>query len=183
MTTRHCSAKDRHPGGRSAFSLIELVAVTLVVGILSGVAVVAVSNATGTRPSLAATQLLRDLTYVRQRAMATGIRSWVVVNTGAEMWTVLVEDPASPGFAGATIPNDPAMHQPFVVSLSDHFPGVDIVSANFDTTLTIGFDWQGQPWSYNGTENVLVADGTVTFNGGHIVVVKAKTGHILYTPP
>ncbi len=79
------------------FSLIELIAVMIVVGILAAAVAPVLSATARTRAAMAARHLVRDLTFARQRAVATGTRSWVVFDTAAETWTVLVEDPASPG--------------------------------------------------------------------------------------
>ncbi len=166
------------------FSLIELVAVMLIVGILAGAAVVSLSSTTNNRSTMAAKQLLRDLTFARQRAVATGTPSWIDFDpgVGVETWTVKAEDPVSvpTGWSDASVLTDPATGQPFVQTLGvGSFAGVALSAAGFDTFQIVGFDWMGQPWTYDGgTELALVADGTITISGGHTVTVEAGTGHI-----
>ena len=163
---------------RTAFTLLELAAVMSIIVILSGVAVVSLSNLQATREKLVVAHLQGDLTYVRQRAMTTGIRTWIQFDTVGDTWTVLEEDPAAPGMAGASVADDPARSAPFVVDIDEDFPGADMTSAAFDGAAFVGFDWLGQPWSYNGVEAALAADGTVSFSGGGGVSVLAETGLI-----
>ncbi len=164
------------------FSLMELVVVMTVTVVMSGVAVVALSSTTGNRASIAAKRLLRDMTFARQRAIATGTGTWVVFNTGAETWSVLSEDPSSPGRAGATPLIDPATGADMVETLgAGTFIGVELVSAVFDAGSEVGFDWLGQP--LNAADTTLGAAGTVTLSDGHQITVTISTGHIAYVAP
>ncbi len=176
----------RRPRRGGGFSLLELVAVMVIVGILAGAAVVTLSTTTGNRTKMAATQLLRDLTFARQRAVATGTPSWVRLETGPKTWSILTEDPVSggTGWSDAAIIDDPATGQPFVQTLGvTPFFGVDLLTADFDGNDKVKFDWLGQPRTWNGaTETALPADGTVTLTGGHTVTVAAETGHISVSP-
>ena len=164
------------------FSLIELIAVMVIVGILAAVAAPVLSAATGARAAMAAKQLVRDLTFARQRAVATGTRSWVVLDTAADTWSVLAEDPSSPGRINAAVLTDPATSGPFVQSLGvNQFVGVQVVTAAFDGNVEIGFDWLGRP--LNQTEAALAAQGSVTLSGSHVITVEVESGFVAYTPP
>ncbi len=175
----------RRPRRGGGFSLLELVAVMVIAGILAGAAVVTLSTTTGNRSKMAADQLLRDLTFARQRAVATGTPSWVQFDIGAETWSILAEDPVSAGtgWTDAAIIDDPATNQPFVQTLgASPYIGVDLLTVGFDGNDKVKFDWLGQPLTYGTTETSLVADGTVTLSGGHTVTVEAETGHIIVSP-
>jgi Tfp pilus assembly protein FimT len=162
--------------------LIELVAVMVIVAILAAAAVPSLDAMADTRGAMAAKQLVRDLTYARQRALASGSVTWVVFDAAADSWSVLAEDPAAPGRAGATVLTDAALGRSFVQQLNvGSFVGVEIVSADIDGDAEIGFDWLGAP--RNAAEAELAAAGTVTLTGNHVVTVAAATGHVSYTAP
>jgi Tfp pilus assembly protein FimT len=156
----------------------------IIAGILAGAAVVTLSNTTGNRSTMAAKQLLRDLTFARQRAVATGTQSWVVFDTNNHKWSLLVEDPAVGTRASATALTDPATGQDFVQQLdASQFVGVQLDTMDFENEVELGFDWQGKPWKYDGAvESSLGATGTVTVTGGQGVSVEIDSGHIAYTP-
>ncbi|MHC4429355.1 MAG: pilus assembly FimT family protein, partial [Planctomycetota bacterium] len=156
----------------------------VVVGIVSATAVVSLSSTTGNRATMAAKQLQRDMTFARQRAVATGTRSWVEFNTATHTWTVRVEDTASPGRASATVLTDPATGSNFSQTLdANQFMGVQLTAVNFDAEDWIGFDWLGRPLDKTGEATPLTADGAVTLTGGHQVTVEKDTGHIAYVSP
>jgi type II secretory pathway pseudopilin PulG len=162
--------------------LIELIAVIVVLGILSAVAVPSLTSLGDTRERMAAHVLLRDLTFARQYAVATGTTTWVVFDASAETWQVLAEDPLSPGRAGASVMTDPATGAPFERTLgADEFVGVGIVSAAFDGNDEIGFDWLGRP--FNAAETALAAQGVVTLTGGDVVNVVVGTGYAKHVAP
>src|SRR6185503_7257913 len=99
------------------FTLIELITVIVIAAILAGVTVPTLSGLGSARSGMAGKQILRDLTFARQRSVATGVVSWVVFNSGTGTWSILAENPASPGRAGATILSDMATGRPYTTTL------------------------------------------------------------------
>lgn len=173
----------RRLSGGGGFSLVELAAVMVVVGIIAGTAVVSLSSTTGKRSAMAARQLQRDLTFCRQRAVATGTRSWVEFSTIAQTWTVRVEDTGSPGRAASLVLTDPATGGSFIQEMNaGSFLGVTMTSVDFDTDDWIGFDWLGRPLDETGEATPLGADGAVSFSGGEQVTVEKDTGHVAFVP-
>ena len=166
----------RRVARRGGFTLPEMVAVLSITAILAASAAPSLLSLDSTRAAAAGRQLVRDLTFARQRAIATGTRHWVVFNPSAELWSVLVENPASPGRAGAMLHEDLATGRAFVQTLSvDPYAGVSLIAAAIDGNVEVGFDWEGKP--LNAGETALAGDGTVTLTGGRIVTIKAGTGY------
>ncbi len=154
----------------------------VMIGVVAIVAIPSIASLGADRASMAAQQLLRDLSFARQRAVASGTRAWVVFDTVAQTWSVLAEDPAAPGRAGAAVIIDPATGQDFIQTLDvKQFIGVQLVAVGFDGDVEIGFDWLGQP--LNATENPLAATGSVTLTGTHVVNVAIDTGFVTYVRP
>ena len=164
------------------FTLIEFIAVMVVLAILAAAAVPTLNSVGSTRSAMAGKQLLRDLSYARQRAVATGARSWVIIDANAETWSVLAENPLNPGRANAAVVPDFATGKNFTVSLGiGEYQGIGIASCNFDGGGEIGFDWLGKP--LNSASTSLAANGAVVLSGGHQIIVHAHTGHIDYAAP
>ncbi len=162
---------------------MELTAVMVVVGIIAGTAVVSLSGTTGMRSASAARQLQRDMTYARQRAVATGTRTWLELNAGAQTWTVRVEDTGSPGRASSLVLTDPATGGNFVQAINiGTFIGVTMTVIDFDGEDWIGFDWIGRPLDKTGEATPFGAHGSVTFSGGETVTIDKDTGHIVFVP-
>ena len=179
LATNEGARRPRTDGG---FTLIELIAVIVILGILSIVALPAMNSMDDTRTTMASRQLLRDLTFARQHAVATGTVTWVVFNTGAETWQILEEDTSNPGRANATVMTDPATGQSYTITLgTDAYAGTEVVSAAIDADVEVGFDWLGRP--LNAAETALAAQGVVTLNDGHVVNIAAETGYAEYVAP
>ncbi len=155
-----------------------------VTGIIAATAIVSLAGTTGKRSAMAAMQLQRDMTFARQRAVATGTRSWLDFETNAGAWTVRVENPP-PGAGRGTAPvlTDPATGGEFVQAMNTGtFIGVTMTIIDFDSENWIGFDWLGRPLDKTGEATPLTADGSVTFSGGETVTVEKDTGHIAFVP-
>jgi len=155
----------------------------VVVGIIAGTAVMSLASTTGKRSATAARQLQRDMTFARQRAVATGTRSWIEFDTVGQTWTVRVEDIASPGRATSLVLADPATGGPFVESMNaGSFVGVTMTAVSFDGQDWIGFDWLVFQDPETTETTPLAADGLVDFSGGESVTVDKNTGHTVFVP-
>jgi prepilin-type N-terminal cleavage/methylation domain-containing protein len=165
--------RARRGGG---FTLPEMIVVMSITAILAATAAPSLLNLSTTRSAAAARQLVRDLTFARQRSIATGTGHWVVFNTSTQTWSVLVESTTSPGRSGATALNDLATGRSFVQNVNAaEYAGVQITSASIGGGMEVGFDWRGKP--FNASSAALTSDGTVTLTGGRTVTVKGNTGY------
>lgn len=161
----------------SAFTLIELVAVMAILAILSAVVTPAALTLSTGRHAAAARTVARDLAFARARAMATGTTTWVLFDTSANAYSILAENPDSPGFAGAAAVTDPATGSPMVIRLNTgELAGTQLVAAAFAGNSRLGFDRRGRPLSSAAT--LLPASGTISISGSHTVTVTTPTGRI-----
>lgn len=166
---------------KRAFTIIELIAVMVVIATLAAVAVPGLASIASSRSAAAARQMLKDVGYARQRAVATGTRTWVVFEPSAERYSILTESPSVPGRANASPVNDPASGRAFVQQLGvDALATTGIVSASFDGAPEVGFDWIGRP--LNAAQGPLGSVGTAVLTGGHTVAVTPTTGYVTLTP-
>ena len=166
----------------TGFTVIEMISVIVVLAVLSAVSIPSLTSMQGSRGAAAARHLLRDLTYAREHAMATGTGTWVVLDTVTHKWDVLSEDPGSPGRSGASLMTDPATGGPYTIQLdAGDFNGIQITTADFNSGDEIGFDWLGQP--LNDGESGLTAQGSVDLTGGHTVTVATGNGRMQYVAP
>ena len=181
------SLLTRRPSRGGGFTLIEMLAVIAMMAILMGVAVPALSSMGDTRGAMAGRHLLRDLTFARQHAIATGTITWMFFSTaGNTSWEIRAETGAA-GKTNAIVIDDAATNAPFTQTLnSGSFADVKVVSASFVGTDTfdvpeVGFDWLGRPLTNDGV--FLNAVGTVTVTGSHVVTVQQDTGYAEYVAP
>lgn len=163
---------------RRGFTLVELVAVIVVLGVLSVTAMINFSTTGAVREIAAARQLARDLSFARERAMATGTRSWVQISTATNTVRVFVDNPLLPGRSNALPLTDPATGQAFrTVFGSDWLAGVSLTSVNIPGGGSeFGFDWLGRP--VDTSNNLLTSGATLTVSGGRTVTIAASTGEV-----
>lgn len=169
-------SQRRIVSGRCGFTLVELIAVIAIVGVMSVTALVSMSGTDATRARAAGRALARDLTFARERAMATGATSWVAMSVGTNSYSILAEDPAAPGRAGAVAITDPATGQSFVVRLGQH-ESAGVVLQSVTVTgggSDLGFDWLGRPLNSTGTR--LTTDTTIALSSGVSISVAGGAG-------
>lgn len=171
-------------GARPGFTLVEVIAVMMMAAIMAAVAVGSLNSLPASRVAGAGRMVQRDLSYARERSMATGTRHWVLFAPANDSFSVLAENPASPGRTGALTITDPATGQPFVERMNiNEYAGVDLTSASFDGASEVGFDWLGRP--VNSTQNPLAANGVVILGsgGGATITVGAGNGMVTFAGP
>lgn len=170
--------RRRAVGPRRAFTLIELVAVIVLIAI---VAVVVggptLSHIAGMRSSAAASRLAADVRYAQRIALAAGLKTWVAFDAAGDSYALYREDPDNPGRAARLSlahPLDPSTNE---VQFGDGtFSGVSIASVNINSTDEIEFNHFGVPSDENGV--ALSSHGDVTLSNGVIVRIHPAGGMV-----
>jgi prepilin-type N-terminal cleavage/methylation domain-containing protein len=165
------------PEIRGGFTLIELIVAIMIIGILTGIAVPVTRSLADTRAGAALRQIERDLTYARERAVATGVLHRVVFDTSAHSYSVVTVTGTDPAGTTTTSVPLPGSGRPFVQALNTgDFQGVTLTTASFNGQSSVTFDWRGVPWA-GGTSN-WSADGQVTVVGGRTITLRRISGLI-----
>lgn len=169
----HMDRYTGRPRTEWAFTLIELVIVVLIIGIGAALAVPMMSSASGMQIRAAGAMVSADLEYAKSMAISRGQRYAVVFNAAGETYEIrdpnntVIEHPVKKGFNyQIDFANDGRLDR------------VDLVSANFDGTNTVKFDYLGSP--YNGADGNLNT-GTITLRAGNrtkTVTIEPVTGFI-----
>lgn len=163
---------------RSGFTLIELITVMAIVGI-TGVAVVGgtLSYMGEIRSRAAASRLAADIRYVQRTALASGLRTWMVFNVGANSYQLYVENAANPGKANRVALERPIDQSSAQMTFgSGPFSSVTISSANINSTTELEFDSFGTP--YDGNSTALSASAVVTLSSGITATINPVTGFV-----
>jgi len=169
-------SKNKHETGRSAFTLIEIIVVMVILSIVALLAVPMLSSAADTQVRAAANMIAADLEYAKSMAIGRQQNYSVVFDVSNDSYQIcdsggtVIAHPVKVGFT-------------FVID----FPGdsrlnrVDIAVADFDASQTITFDYLGSPYSAAGTANPL-NNGQITLAAGNftmIITVQPVTGYII----
>lgn len=143
------------------FSLMEIVVVVALLGILGVAALPLVYSPDPVRLDAASKQVLSDIEYARQLAMATNVTHGVsfVANGAYTVYRTVVGSPVS----------SPLTHQSMVITLSSRYPGVTIRN-----NYTVEFDSLGSPTVGGGGSVVII-----NASGSRTVSVTAATGKVL----
>ncbi|HPF39902.1 MAG TPA: type II secretion system protein [Phycisphaerae bacterium] len=174
----------KHPSPtRSAYTLIELVTVISILGILAVfVGGPTMDTMSEMRSSAAAARLASDVRYMQRMALASGRRTWVSVNSGANQYALYVEDVDNPGKAGRLAVAHPLDQSTApVVFGSGPFSGVSITSVSFNGSSEVEFDNFGVPYDSGGT--ALSSYGEVQLSGGLVVRVQPVSGMVEQLAP
>jgi prepilin-type N-terminal cleavage/methylation domain-containing protein len=157
------------------FTLIELMIVIIIIGIAAAIAVPMMSSAASFQIRAAANIVAADLEYAKSMAISRGKVYSVVFDSAND--TYQVEDPNGniirhPTKKGAT--------DYYVVDFhsDSRLDRVDLVSANFDGTSTVKFNYLGSP--FNGSDTDLNS-GTIRLeagDAGKTITVEPVTGYV-----
>jgi prepilin-type N-terminal cleavage/methylation domain-containing protein len=157
-----------------AFTLIEIIAVVVILAIAALIAVPAFSGASQMQVKAAADKLAADIEYAKSLAVTTQKVHRVTFDIGAESHTITnVTD-------GVTV-NDPVRKAAFTVTYPNdsRLSSVRLQSATFGSGSSVQFDSTGTPQDSGGA--ALGATGTVVLAAkGQTYTVKVEpvTGYV-----
>lgn len=163
---------------RSAFTLVELVTVIVILGIMAAiVGGPTLAYMSSIRTHAAAARLAADIRFTQRTAMASGLRTWVALSTQSNSYQLFIEDAANPGKAG----RQPLVHPheqssaPVAFGVGP-FMNVSLASVNINGTSEVEFDNFGIP--YDGAGVSLPAPGVVTLSGSVTVTIHPVGGYV-----
>lgn len=169
---------------RSAFTLIEVTIVVLLMAIVVGMVVPMVGNRADLRLAAAGRKVTADLQYAQAAAISTQVSQYV--RFGANQYELMTRASSGTSLIAAQHPIDKTN---FTVVFNNASNTPDLVNVtldapSFDGASTLVFDAQGMPSSYNATTGIatpLSSRATLTMRcGGQTlrVFVEAYTGEI-----
>lgn len=168
---------------RTAFTLIEVTIVVLLLAIVVGMIVPMIGNRSDLRLAAAARKLTADLQYAQAVAISTQVSQYV--RFSANQYEVMTRVGGSNALTAATHPIDRTNFTvPFNSTTIPEMANVTLDAASIGGATTLVFDPQGMPSGYNATTGVatpLSSRVTLTMRSGSqsvSVYIEAYTGEI-----
>lgn len=169
---------------RSAFTLIEVTIVVLILAIVVGAVVPMMGSRSDIRLAAAARKMTADLQYAQALAISTQVSQYV--RFGANQYELMARAASGNSLVASVHPTDKTN---FTVvfdnaSAMPELTDVTLDAATFGGQTTLVFDSQGMPSSYNATTGVAAPLGsraTLVLRSGALsmnVYVEAYTGEI-----
>jgi prepilin-type N-terminal cleavage/methylation domain-containing protein len=161
---------------KSAFTMIEIIVVVIIISIAAMMAIPMISSAGSTQVRSAANMLAADLEYARSISITTGRNFSVVFDKANETYSIKDSD--------GNIIEHPVRKDEYSVDFDGHDTLGEVViqeavfSPGFSQAVT--FDYLGSPYSGTGTANPLNG-GEIQLKAGNVtikVTVEAVTGYI-----
>lgn len=161
---------------RSAYTLVELVAVIAILGVVSVfVGGPTLSYLRQLRSSAAAARIVSDIRYVQRLALSSGQRTWITFDAGANRYSLYIEDADNPGKANRTALPNPLDRSTSPVQFNEGaFASITIDSVSMGSGSELEFDNFGTPYDASG--NALASTSSIAVAGGMQVVVYPVSG-------
>ena len=155
----------------TGFTLIELIAVLVIVGVLGVGAAAGIGSLESSRANAAAATIARDCQTAQGWASATGLDAWVVFDSSQDQCKILTSD-------GGSFDADHA----WAVQLEDKPLGgtlhawgaLSFAEVDCGGGQVLGFDWYGRPMDTQRA--VLSQPALVRLNTGQTVRIEPESG-------
>lgn len=163
-----------HSTFSSAFSLIELIVVMMIIAILTTVVIIKFTGVDSQSNRVAANELRSHLTYIRNMAMNREHAMKVQFSVVSNRYDVYM---ATNNWTDGYLPaKDPVTQKDWIVDLNSKFSGVVLSSVNINDNNTLYFsETNGVPFAAGPAP--LTTNGVITFSSGIRVTVAPQTGY------
>jgi prepilin-type N-terminal cleavage/methylation domain-containing protein len=156
---------------RKGFTLIEMVMVLVLVGTMAALAIPRFASFYSIKLDGSIKKVAADIRYCQQMAVSRHDNSRIVFSAANDIYTAEEQLAAGGGWSGLT---DPFTRVNLIMNFrtDPQYKGIDITSANFNSSSTLQFDWQGVP----------VSGGSVTFSymgNSRTIIVANNTGRVI----
>lgn len=187
------AAARQRARSRGGFTLAEILAVVVILGIASAIIIPQIGTRDDMRVKAASRTLIADLIYAQNLAISTGQVVYVRFDVAANSYSLLTNPLSTKAKYGDPVEH-PITQEDYVTrfgSAARGWEAVKIESAvmngidvNFRPLFTVGFDEIGSPhvWSYTVDQRDDLNDGAVVLRAGQFkmtVSVSQATGEIL----
>jgi prepilin-type N-terminal cleavage/methylation domain-containing protein len=180
---------SRAARARSAFTLVEILAVVVILGIASAIIIPNMGTRDDLRTAAAARTLVADLIYAQNQAITSGKMVYVRFDTANNKYTLLTT--ANSG--GDVAMTNPITQTSYLQQFGPTKPGWETITINsaalngvdptYRPMYTLAFDELGSPYVFNYTGNTTndLNDGSIVIGSGTFtatVSIAPATGEI-----
>ena len=151
------------------FTLIEILCVVVIIGIASAVILPQLGSRDDLRAASGARELMADLLYAQNRAIALQQMHYVQFNTATNTYQIVD--------SGFNVINNPVSGFPYTVTWgTGNMVKVNLANPNFDGQTTLAFDAMGVPYSYSagGGANTLSSGSVQVTCGTNTLTVQVS---------
>jgi prepilin-type N-terminal cleavage/methylation domain-containing protein len=180
-------------GGRGGFTLTEILAVVVILGIASAIIIPQIGTRDDMRVKAASRTLIADLIYAQNLAISTGQVVYVRFDVADNKYSLLTNPANSKADKGDLVMH-PISQAGYVTQFGAGARGWEVVKIdsavmngidiNFRPEFTVGFDEIGSPhvWCYDLDQRNDLNDGTIVLKAGQFtntITISPATGEIL----
>ena len=168
--------KRPRPAARAGFTMIEILAVVVIIGISAAVIIPQISSRDDLKADSLARVVMADVLYAQNRAVATQKVHYVRFDKAAQRYDVLERMTPTEALVLHPVSQNP-FQVPTGSSRTDGLKTVQLDAVSFDGQSVLAFDELGTPHAYNTTTLTMSAmtAGSITLRcGTHTVVINIE---------